>query len=288
MVLLAFPMAIDAQRKRAFMVGISTYKANGRTAWNDIHGAEDVILLKDMLQQKGFQVLSIINEQATYKGIKTSLTSFINNTKKGDIVYLHFSCHGQPVEDGLIKGFPKDDEQDGWDESLVPVDAGREFDIQGYHGEKHLTDDELNGYFKKLRTNMGPTGMLYVIMDACHAGETSRIGMEMVRGTSEGLTPNPSHQYNPPRTNVKHYSVEKGNDLSPVVFLEACRSRERNTEILVTGKVYGALSYHLYLVLSLMSSLGKDAQTFKNYVERAVKISGLWPRTQTLVTEASF
>lgn len=287
-VLMAVPLAINAQRKRAFMVGISTYRANGRKAWDNIHGANDVDLLKDALQKKGFQVWSVINEQATYECIKASLATFIDKTKKGDIVYLHFSCHGQPVEDGLIKGYAKGDEQDGWDEALVPIDAGKVYGANGYRGEKHLTDDELNVFFSRLRSKMGTTGKLCVVMDACHIGESSRIGLETVRGTSEGLTRNPSLQYNPPRSHVRHFFIEKGKDLAHVLFLEACRSHERNTEILVDGKEYGALSYHVFLVLSRMTSLEQGVLVFKTLIEQAVRESGKWPRTQTMVTESSF
>ena len=156
---LAFPSLGDA-KKRAFLVGISKYRAKGRTAWGNIHGKEDV-------DKKGFAVTTLVNEQATYQGITNSLKRLITETKKGDIVFIHFSCHGQPVEDGLLKGYSKD-EKDGYDEAIVPIDAGKEYSPNGYKGEKHLIDDELNGYIKSLRTKIGPKGMLYVTIDACH------------------------------------------------------------------------------------------------------------------------
>ena len=132
----AFPFIGNAQRKRAFMVGISNYHTNGYKIWNNIHGAEDVALLKPELEKKGFKVQTLINEQATYQGILNALNSFISTSKKDDVVYLHFSCHGQPVEDGL-NGLAKD-EKDGWDEAIVPIDAGKEYN-SAYKGEKHLT-----------------------------------------------------------------------------------------------------------------------------------------------------
>ena len=62
----------------------------------------------------------------------------------GDIIYLHFSCHGQPIED--IDG----DEDDGWDEALIPFDAKKKYQKGTYTGENHITDDELNSYLKRL------------------------------------------------------------------------------------------------------------------------------------------
>ena len=233
---LALPLSGNA-KKRAFLIGISKYRANGRTAWVNIHGKEDVDSLAPALTKKGFSVTTLVNEQATYQGIVTSLKGLISDTKKGDVVFIHFSCHGQPVEDGLLKGYLKD-EKDGYDEAIVPIDAGKVYSPNGYKGEKHLIDDELNGYIKSLRTKIGPKGMLYITIDACHAGESSRKGIETVRGTNEALTSHASKKYNPPRTNVRHYQVEKGVNLSPVLFIEACQSRERNTEIRVNGKEY--------------------------------------------------
>ena len=60
---------------------------------------------------------TLLDEEATYENIIRQLTTFTNKTKKGDIVYLHFSTHGQPVEDLNA------DEDDGWDEAIVPIDA---------------------------------------------------------------------------------------------------------------------------------------------------------------------
>lgn len=284
--IVSLPLAGNAQRKRAFLVGISKYHTNGRTAWTNIHGKEDIDLLTPALKEKGFEVSSVVNEEATYQGIVSALTAFINDTKKKDVVYLHFSCHGQPVEDGL-KGDSLD-EEDHWDESVVPIDAGRLYDVNGYKGEKHLTDDELNGYIKTLRTKIGPKGMLYVAMDACHAGEMSRKGLETVRGTNEALSSKSDSKYNPPRTNIKHYSIEKSNNLAPALFLEACQSRERNTEVRINRKEYGALSYNVWQALEAMPTFGTNAQEFKAKVEESTKQEGRWPRTQTLVTESSF
>lgn len=283
---LAFPSPGDA-KKRAFLVGISKYRANGRTAWGNIHGKEDVDSLAPALIKKGFTVTSLVNEQATYQGITSSLKRLIRETGKGDIVFVHFSCHGQPVEDGLLKNFPKD-EKDGYDEAIVPIDAGRVYSPNGYKGEKHLIDDELNDYIRSIRAKIEAKGMLYVTIDACHAGESSRKGIETVRGTNEALTSQTNVKYNPPRTNVRHYLVEQGTSLSPVLFIEACQSRERNTEIRIKGKEFGALSFNIWQTLKTMPTFGKNAQEFETKVRKATKEKGPWPRTQTLVTESSF
>lgn len=286
-IFVAFPFSGNAQRKRAFMVGISNYHSNGYKVWNNIHGAEDVKLLMPELEKKGFKVQSLINEEATYQRVIDNLSHFIISSKKGDIVYLHFSCHGQPVEDGL-KGDSLD-ESDHWDEAIVPIDAEKEYNAKGYKGEKHITDDELNIYFSNLRKKIGSKGILYVAMDACHAGEMSRED-GTVRGTNEGLTKTGT-KYNPPRTNVSHYYRDKEKDMAPALFFEACQSRERNTEIIIKGKEYGALSYNIWQALQVMPSLDKKSKDeFKTKVDASTKVKGRWPQapTQTLVIESSF
>ena len=285
--LLTFPVIGNATRKRAFMVGISSYKKHYYKTWNSIHGKQDIDLLSPVLEKHGFTITSVLEEKATYNGILSSLDKFITSLQKGDIVYLHFSCHGQPVEDGL-----KDstfDEKDGWDESIVPIDAGKEYGVNGYKGEKHITDDELNTYIERLRKQIDSKGMLYVVMDACHAGEMSREGLETVRGTNEALTKSLT-KYNPPRSNIRHFQLENGKGMAPTMFFEACKSRERNTEVRDSnGKEYGALSYNVFHALNQMNSFGKkDSLKFKEQIEQSTKQPRRWPKTQTLVIESSY
>jgi len=268
--------------KRAFMVGISNYRANGRDAWSNIHGAEDVAILKPVLAQQGFAVTSLTNEDATYANIKKKLTAFVKNTRKGDIVYLHFSAHGQPVEDGL-NGMKKD-EADGWDESIVPIDAGSRYQAGHYVGDKHLTDDELEVYFEQLRKKIGPTGALYVVVDACHAGEVSKGVEGTVRGSNEGLSR--SGAVFDPRSGdrKRHYDLPKGNGLAPTLFLEACTSQQRNHELRIDGNEVGSLSYNVKCALQ-QHPLGKNVTQFKTDVQQSTQQPGRWPSRQTLVVE---
>ena len=174
-----------SQRKRAFMVGVSHYDtALTGYQWNNINGTNDISFLSPFLQEQGFQITSLLDEQATYDVIIKQLQQFIQKSKAGDIIYLHFSAHGQPVED--ISG----DEADGWDESIVPIDAYKLYRKGFYEGERHLLDDQLNTYINKLRKKVGGKGIIYVTIDGCHAGTASRGNDDMVRGTHVGFSPN--------------------------------------------------------------------------------------------------
>ena len=239
-------MVLGSEAKnRALLIGISDYSPQYN--WNTISGTNDIDLIKGVL--KGFSVKELRNENATYNNIIKEFERLIQQSKPADIVYIHFSGHGQPVED--YDG----DEADGWDEAFVPYDAGEKY-IQGvYEGDKHLIDDTLNGLLEQLRVKLGPSGALYVVMDACHAGEQFR-GEEdddeaPVRGSIMGISKN-DKQFVAKLNTVKHYPITQEPAKSNIVMMEACRSYQVNREIKRDDKFYGPLSYSVYLVLKDM------------------------------------
>ena len=273
--------AAVAQRKRAFLVGISHYDtALTGYQWNNINGVEDINLLNPVLQKQGFSITTLSDRQATFDNIVRQITQLTNKTKKGDVVYLHFSAHGQPVED--LNG----DEEDGWDESIVPIDAYKIYKKGVYEGQKHLTDDLLNKYIKKLREKIGPTGFLYVVIDACHAGTSSRANDETIRGTHVGFTHN-NKVFKPSTSKKSHYHIEASAKMSNVLFIEACRPDQVNTEIKVDGKRYGPLSYNIAQVLSGFT-LTNNANKFVENIKRSLITNRQWPNNQNLVTETSY
>ena len=235
-----------AQNKRALLVGISDYQCIYKYGgWNNIHGKNDIDMLNTTLKESGVSVSCLYDRGATKAGISKALNVLASQCKVGDIVYLHFSTHGQPFED--LSG----DEDDGWDESIVPVDAPIEFTKGKYEGENHLIDDELHEYCTKIRKALGTKGMLYVVIDACHAGKASMgIEEEVIRGTKAGFTR--SGKYYRPQKIEKgnYYNIPSSPTLGKVVFIEACRSYQVNKEIVENGKYYGALSYYINQVLS--------------------------------------
>ena len=271
---------VNAQRKRAFLVGISNYDtALTGYQWNDINGVEDVNLISPILKKQGFVLVTLLDKQATYDNITSQLIQFTNKTQKGDIVYLHFSTHGQPVED--LNG----DEADGWDEAIVPIDAYKIYKKGVYEGKKHLIDDQLNTYIKRLREKIGKTGFLYVVIDACHAGTSSRGNDDTTRGTRVGFTFH-NKIFKPTLSKKSHYNSESSDRLSHVMFLEACRPDEINTEIKVGNKRHGPLSYNIAQALSV-HPLTIDANLFLKDIKNSLMQNGRWPNNQNLVTETS-
>ena len=246
LLMVILPFIGYSQSKRAFMVGISNYSWNQQltdgNGWDDIHGENDVKLLAPTLKKQGFSIQKLCNKEATANNIRKSLASFSTRCKSGDIVYLHFSCHGQPFED--YDG----DESDGWDEALVPFDALKEYHQGKYTGENHITDDELNGYLKTIRNRVGPNGIVYVVIDACHAGSSYRGDKDedsvVIRGTDKGFSKT-NKQYAPRIDKRGKIKVESSAQMANICILEACRSYQVNSELRADGKYYGSLSYYV-------------------------------------------
>lgn len=163
--LLLLSLSANSQTKRALVIGLGEQQDK---AWNKINGDKDVAFVEGMLKRAGFKrVTTLVNRQATKTGIVGALKRMAASCKQGDVVYVHYSGHGQQMTD------VHDDEKDGLDECWIPYDAYRRAS-KTYHGERHLTDDELNVYLNAIRNRIGAKGKLLVVIDACHSGDGTR------------------------------------------------------------------------------------------------------------------
>lgn len=274
MVLLSCCVFTQAQNKRALLVGLSHYgKATG---WNDIHGTNDIDLIKTKL--KGFSIKELRNSSATYDNIISELRSLERESKEGDTIYIHLSGHGQPVED--YNG----DELDGWDESFIPFDAHMIYNKLTYDGSKHLTDDILHKHYELLQKRLGSKGVLIVVIDACHSGESYRgeddfsdfflFDEEICdssiiesaiseiddyeyfeRGTALGFSKNKKEYTVKKNTAKNRVIIKRQRASSTILLLESCLSSQKSMEIDILLKdrqgrtrhyFCGPLSYSIY------------------------------------------
>lgn len=238
-----------SQNKRALLIGISDYGETiepSSSTWCNIHGANDINLLEPTLKNQGFKVEKLSDKKATASAIRKKFQQFEKSIMPGDLIYLHFSCHGQPFED--LSG----DEEDGWDEALIPYDAKMIYSKGSYEGNNHILDDEIHDLLLSLRKKAGHSGMVYVIVDACHAGSFERGEEEdevYLRGTTRGFSKT-NKPYHPKIDSRPNISVEKNPDMSDICLLEACRSYQSNYEIKQDGQFFGPLSYYVNKTIS--------------------------------------
>lgn len=221
-----------SQERHALLIGIGQYPEE--SGWSIIHGDNDVRIIKQLLIGQSFKednIASLINSSATKSNIMSALNELRSRAEQGDVVYIHFSGHGQQVTD--LDG----DEPDHYDEAWIPYDALKKYEAGVYEGGNHILDDELNLYLNGLRSKVGPRGKIVLVADACHSGSGSRglskEGDEFARGTNDkfeipGRVPN---------------VIKKE---APVywLYVGACKPYQTNYEYKTSdGTYYGSLSF---------------------------------------------
>ena len=259
--LLLLSLSVTAQTKRALVIGLGEQQDK---AWNKINGDKDVPLVQTMLKNAGFKsVTTLINSQATKVGIVEAFKRMTASCKHGDVVYIHYSGHGQQMTD------VHNDEKDGLDECWIPYDACRKANAT-YHGEKHLTDDELNVYLNAIRNKIGAKGKLLVVIDACHSGDGTRgEDDDIVRGVEDTLVVDSLNARGLYETFEMLKSLFIGdNDKEKIInskakplaerwiTISACRSDQVNIEM--KKPTVGKLTYALWKELKNIDKVGND------------------------------
>lgn len=260
---LCVPALSHAGTRRALVIGLSKQQD---TSWGKIHGADDVPIVTAMLRRAGFQpahIATLTNEQATKQGIVAAFGRLTAACKKGDVVYVHFSGHGQQMTDRM------GDEDDHLTECWIPYDAGKRYDAQRDRGQCHLTDDELFGLLTAIYKRVGNTGRILVVVDACHSGG-STMGAdneeEGVRGSRDVFRiPGGPAARTTRNQKQKHW-----------ITLSACLRHQSNTELRVDGRAVGRLTYCLAQLQQTRSL------TFERLTQRMAQQRGNTPQTPLL------
>ncbi|KAJ3330899.1 Ca(2+)-dependent cysteine protease [Blyttiomyces sp. JEL0837] len=144
-------------KRRALFIGINYRGQSGELrgchqdvknvkAYVDHHfgGHEELILTDEPGKQP--------HELPTRANITNAMKWLVSNAQPGDHFFLHYSGHGGSVKD------TSGDEEDGNDETIVPLD---------YQNAGQMTDDELH----VLLCDPLPQGsILMAIFDSCHSG----------------------------------------------------------------------------------------------------------------------
>lgn len=263
---------------RALLIGIGQYP-KAQTGWKVIHGDADVRLLKPLLTEAGFtDIRTLVNEEATKVAIITAFNDLIASATDGDQIYIHFSGHGQPVEDA---NGDETDEDFRFDQSFVAYDAYRSSHGNKYFGENHLIDDELNPLLDQLKSKVGREGQIFMVVDACYS-----------RGMERGMDPELAEIEDPDILNSARgcgtddafmkssylESLPKPNPFSigtgTLTVVSACKSDERNFEYKATdGRMYGSLSFY---ISTLLKSGADFSDWTKSFVSDAFKSSKIF------------
>lgn len=142
-------------KRRALFIGINYFGQQGelRGCINDVHNIKGFLSRTYRIDE----VLVLTDDQKdpncipTRKNIITAFRWLRRGAKAGDSLILHYSGHGGSVKD------TDGDEEDGMDETMIPVD---------YQKAGHIVDDEVHDVLVRGL----PRGVrLTAIMDCCHS-----------------------------------------------------------------------------------------------------------------------
>ena len=252
-IMLTVSVEVSAQTRRAIVIGIGQQEDK---AWGKINGDRDVPYVMEMLKNAKFKmgnVKKLVNQQATKAAIVNAFKTLALQSKRGDIVYVHYSGHGQQMKD------VHNDEKDGLDECWIPYDAYRK-PCEKDRGEKHFTDDEVNYYLNAIRDKIGDSGKMLVVIDACHSGGATRGDEdEVVRGVEDIFEAIKSFIWGTSADNGKaDVNPNAKENKERWITISAGKSDQVNIEM--KSPAVGKLTYAIYN--KVKESMGNDNDDF--------------------------
>jgi len=142
--------------KRAVMIGINYVGQSGQLSGchNDVKNMKEYLMNVHGFEDRNITVLMDdgYHRNPTRSNITQAYRELVVSSRSGDTVFAHYSGHGGRVED------TSGDEEDGYDETLIPVD---------FQSAGQITDDEL---FTNLVKPMAKGVLMTSLMDCCHSG----------------------------------------------------------------------------------------------------------------------
>ncbi len=263
-----------SQDKMALLVAIGQYPPASRI--RPIASVTDLKYLRTALNKHGFadkNIQTLINAKATKQGILTSLTAMARKAKKNDIIVLSFGCHGQQIRDQRTVELGKD-EDDGYDEALVPYDAKGTYSPTGYRGEKHLRDDDLYPILMEIRLKIGKDGSLLVLIDACHSGTGTRADDFPASRGEPVPFPDPENPYNAADISdldkKETFLDIQPDSLSNMVVISGSGPHQINKQVLVNKEEVGSLSYGFYKAMSELTA-GHDYAVLYEKIKSSIQ-----------------
>lgn len=162
-----FSMAKPSGKKRSLLIGINYVGQQG-----ELHGCHnDVIAMKKYIEDAGYPSdeasMKVLmddgsHESPTMENIVAAFGWLTEGIEAGDSLFLHYSGHGGSVKD------TNNDEADGKDETLIPLD---------YADKGQLTDDLI---LANLVLEVPRDAMLTAVIDACHSGTVLDLPYKLV------------------------------------------------------------------------------------------------------------
>lgn len=143
-------------KQRAVLIGINYKGQNGQLSGchNDVHNVAQYLKEVQGFKDENITILMDdgMHKPPTKSAIISAFKRLVKQSKEGDVVFCHYSGHGGRLPDD------NGDEDDGYDETLIPVDFKKNGQIR---------DDDL---LKILIHPMPSNVTMTCLMDCCHSG----------------------------------------------------------------------------------------------------------------------
>jgi len=273
---------------KALLVGINRYQPastprNLNGCINDVTNMRNV--LKTHLGFENEDIRMLVDERATRTNIIQRLNWLIRGVKAGDFLLFQFSGFGSQ-----IRAREGDALSDRMEEVICPHDMNWD--------DGFITDDELNGIFKKLPQNV----LLEVVLDTCHCGPAWSVvsgqssvvsgqstnneqrttnksklsGQSSVEGAAQLTTNNQQltlvvSRYWPPPADIMARFEGDEDQLKPMrqfkdsasesthyILWAACQDLQTSAEAFINGSYNGAFTY--YFCRNMRASGGSIAR----------------------------
>ena len=243
--LLGFTLSGHAQQKRALIICVGEQQDK---EWANLNAENDLQYVQKLLSFCRYTDVSTISgREATKQGILEEFVSLTNRCEKGDLIYIHFSGHGQRMTDVNSDELMMK-EKDRYDESWIPYDAYMTYCEQD-RGEKHLSDDEVAQLLSDIKAKIGTVGQILVVVDACHSGGSTRGEDDLY----DGFCIRGAEKY----FEIPERATEAPSDIKEEwLTLSACKDYQVNAEC-VSPKV-GKLTYILHELRRSLHSMSND------------------------------
>eukprot|EP00744_Colponema_vietnamica_P002726 GILI01004243.1.p1 GENE.GILI01004243.1~~GILI01004243.1.p1 ORF type:complete len:491 (+),score=94.15 GILI01004243.1:45-1517(+) len=201
------PTAYTGGRVRGLFIGI-----NYRGTKNQLGGCiNDVTMLLGTLNSIHFplQEACILVDDPNFRGcsgaptrdnIITHMQWLVHDARPGDVFFFHYSGHGSQTEDR------SGDEEDGMDETLVPLD---------YQQAGCIIDDDI---YSILIARLPPGARLTAVIDCCHSGSIMDLQYEYA-GFGNGQFKMMNRPTHPP-----HHAPD-------VVLLSGCADNQTSADV---------------------------------------------------------
>eukprot|EP00986_Skeletonema_menzelii_P013883 scaffold8574_cov131-Skeletonema_menzelii.AAC.6 len=152
------PQSFDPSlnKQRALLIGINYKGQTGQLSGchNDVHNVSQYLQEVQGFKEDNITMLMDdgMHKPPTKSAIISAFKRLVKQTKEGDVVFFHYSGHGGRLPDD------NGDEDDGFDETLIPLDFKKSGQIR---------DDDL---LKILVHPMPANVSMTCLMDCCHSG----------------------------------------------------------------------------------------------------------------------